>query len=349
MVPGMQPKHRHDRVALSLGTGLAVWVLCGCEPTQLGQCDLAEAETVVFDQGGTPAFAGEALVLESCSSCHSAGAEGVARRGAPAGLDFTLGALPPGDDGPVRFGEESPEQLRTLDALGQARTTIFDHRFAMYDTVADGSMPPRNSDLPRRGYTFADGTPLPSIQSVAGQEIYRGWLACNGPIVARLGRPSESEAGQRCDDDTGVEAPVGACVIPRPGDEEPIDPSWPAIRDMVFSNSRGGCLLGPCHGATSQTGAELILDIDDPTPLIGASAGSAEGAQCSDSGLPIVMPGSPEDSLLYDKLLRLPGAEQCTGDVAQTTCGAEMPPQGGTISRIGCNGLAAVREWIANL
>ena len=326
--------------AIFCAAGISLTFLSvGCQPTQLGQCDLAGARALVFDRSGNPAYAGQAMVEQACSSCHGAQAVDAARRGAPAELDFDMIGIREtmADGSPVPFESETEEQALALARLGGARQTIFDSRFAMYDTVVDGSMPPGDvgaAAFADGGYAYADGTPLPRIDSGEGQEIYRNWLSCNGPVVERTGA-SVMSPGTACTQSDG--SAVGDCVFQVDRAPRVIDPTWTAITDEVFTPQ--GCLAATCHG-DSPAGNDLSL-IGLPSAVVVGVAPTA-GGTC-DGERPIVVAGDAAGSLLFEKLARAPGASGCSSYIAPTsTCGAAMP-----IGRNAeCPALDAVRQWI---
>lgn len=318
--------------------------LQGCPSTQLGQCVPADAELLVFDRDGNPAFAGQAIVEQLCISCHNVDAVGPVRRGAPAGFDFAMIGIRDvaSDGGPVRAGEENEDQLAVLAALRASRNVIFEHRFGMFDTVAEGTMPPGDiggGAFVQQAYSFFDTEmPLPELTSSAGVEIYRNWLACNAPIVERTGNGDRDAQGQRCDESAGV----GACVIRRDPNIEPIDPQWSSIKEEVFGPS--GCLTLTCHSGSGPA-AGLSLE-GSPASVVGIGPSSSD--MCFAETLPLVSAdgsssGDAAGSLLFEKLARGPGASGCDAYIAPTTrCGTSMP-----VGRfVGCAALRAIRDWI---
>lgn len=324
------------------GALLGMVVMSACPSTQLGQCVQEDAEVLVFDRDGNPAFAGQAIVEQLCVSCHNQDATGRVRRGAPAGLDFAMIGIRDVADGggPVVVGEETPDQLATLGTLRSARQVIFEHRFGMFDTVAEGSMPPGDlggTAFVQQAYSFPNGDPLPRLDTSEGEGIYRNWLACNAPIVERTGNGATiDEQGQRCDESEGV----GACVYRRDPNIEPIEPTWSALRERVFSPA--GCLTQECHDSGRAAGLSLE---GTPAELVGIQP-RAEG-RCSNESLPLVdasgETGDAANSLFFQKLARGPGASACDAYIAPTTrCGTSMP-----VGRfVGCAALRAARDWI---
>lgn len=153
---------------------------CGVD---LGECDPALARVVVYDEGGIPAYEGQAQVQVSCGNgafCHSSGATGESRRGSPAGLDFDVAIATVGS---------APAEM-SVARLGRDRDRIVDHAHDAYGQVESGLMPPFGEatrgvfeGVPR--YVREDGTRLPPIDSVEGIARYRNWLACDAPVVER--------------------------------------------------------------------------------------------------------------------------------------------------------------------
>src|SRR5262245_25829433 len=77
----------------------AIALASACKDSELGACDPEAAEQLVYGRGGLIATKGQALVHDSCGNaafCHSAGATGHARFGAPAGMDFDMLPAPKG-------------------------------------------------------------------------------------------------------------------------------------------------------------------------------------------------------------------------------------------------------------
>jgi hypothetical protein len=90
---------------------------------------------------------------------------------------------------------------------------------------------------------------------------------------------------------------------------------------------------GPvCHSGTS-TGGSLSLQGGTASAVRSSILNRpASGSECKASGLSLVVPGNPDMSLLYRKLVDMP------------PCGARMPPTGPlTMEEIG-----RFRSWIAN-
>lgn len=176
----------------------------GCAPVvDLGACDEVAARTVAYREDGTPAYAGQALVLTACAGCHASTAAD--RMGAPPGTDYDV--------------EVVGAEAEALPRLAAAQRTVHAHRGAIYATVLDGSMPPAGSP-PGPSYELADGTPLALDER--GRELLRNWLACRVPVVERT-LPHATYTFCAVDEDCdsrlcsgdGTCAPVGDVVAAR--------------------------------------------------------------------------------------------------------------------------------------
>ena len=299
---------------------LAVFVAfgaAGCQP-QLGQCEqnrdgTTEAMTLVIDGDGYPAYAGQALVQEACSSCHNASATGAVRRGAPFHLNFDA----------VASRTTGPD-VADMDAIARVEASqqlIFDHRFDMFRSVEAATMPPGEvgrSAVGDAGYRFlAGGDPLPSITSSEGIEIYRSWLACGSPMVLQSAETEGTGAapGDPCEGtETGA---LGDHCYYRVT-EPPIEPTWTAIYDRIIVG--GGCL--GCHDpdATVSFVEQSALDLSDKDGSYAAMVGvAALGMPCMAEGAADrIIPGDADGSMLIHKFEnRLPDG----GDI----CGDPMP------------------------
>jgi hypothetical protein len=141
-------------------------------------CDDTLARTVVFDERGSPAYAGQSIFVSSCAgggwACHSS--QAVHRYSAPAGTDFDLMLA-----SDVRFDGGAAR-------LYAAQTNTHRLRDNLFSQVVSGQQPPgaigdrviARSPVYR---SFADGTdtigtPVPSVRTADGREVLRTWLAC---------------------------------------------------------------------------------------------------------------------------------------------------------------------------
>jgi hypothetical protein len=320
---------------LAAGLGLVAALLGGCRATVGTTCspeELLRAREVVYAPDGSPAYAGQALVVSSCGGsavCHTS-SDGARRFGAPADLVFDVVLV----EGP----DEDAEQARLRDA----QRALYRHRDAVYTSVVNGTMPPAGrGDVPdlreaatmfRRyaGLDDAVGTPLPAVQSAEGREILRTWLACGVPLVERSSPPSvlhpctadaDCTISGRCVEDFGECAPIGDVVDCRVG--EGLVPTWSSIHGEVIAPS---CAVPGCHvGATAFNGLDFADEARAYELLV---SGSTTLVSC---GGPLLTPGDPAASYVFAKM---EGA-------LPSSCGSRMPPTGLCRST-----LEVIRTWI---
>ena len=288
---------------------LAAHLTVGCG-VDLGACDATRAKAIVYNEQGVPAYEGQALVQVSCGNgafCHASGAVGRERLGVPAELDFDLHLAS------LDAREHPAAALRLARGAEQVR----DSAENIYDEVESGTMPPfgdatlgPHAGLPR--YHRPDGLRLPSIDSREGLDVLRNWLACDAPLIER----------------TEGLATIGDVIALG----EPILPD--ATYDSIYSD-----LLLPrcgtsCHGpANPEQISRSGLDLSDRdvayARLVG---GSASGDACGRSASVLVIPGSPENSLLIAKLRN---AQACGDAMPSGTVGLPEPV------------VLRVEQWIA--
>ncbi len=302
----------------------------GCAPTvDPGECDQDGALALVYTPEGSPAFAGQAMVIRDCGGggfCHSGSASGANRFGAPAGLDYDLR--------PASSGAEL--EAEAVARLGADQRRILDEVHRLWGEVSSGRMPVGGADgaVVRENvdvgfeHPGADGrtfSPLPAIDSAEGEAIFRNWLACGAPVVERTVPRLDGR-----DNDVGFTAPSCArrCV----------EPSWPAIYTAIVAAPEpsgehwtgGSCAGSRCHSSAEAAGA-LVLDQGPElawTALVGAAPA---GDECMGVSAPLIAPGDPEGSLLWQKL----GSEP--------ECGERMPLSGDDLT---VGERCALREWI---
>ena len=252
---------------------LAPFVLAACGVP--GPIDEDAALEVVYDQSGLPAFAGQAIIIESCGQggfCHAGDADEVGldpdavgyemlleelrrdRMGVPSGLGFDLRVASTTNDA-------NEQQTARLDAHMER---VFGTRAEMWRQVSIGSMPPdgaaraaylaevrpeavpeddwlRYDRVANDGVTF---TPLPSLLSddaeevEAAREILRNWLAS----LPELGPPPVVERTQERVDGEGnvVGRTVPVC------ERDCVDATWPSIYERVI---RPTCTGSRCHSS----------------------------------------------------------------------------------------------------
>ncbi|MCA9603016.1 MAG: hypothetical protein KC417_13375 [Myxococcales bacterium] len=262
----------------------------GCA-TDLGTCDDNLARTPYYNALGYPAYGGQALVEVSCANgqCHTKSADGAQRVGAPAGLNFDM----------IGSRAEPGPDTEAVQLLKRGQDILYEWRSEAFETVDDGSMPPGaiGESIVAGAYSgakFSDAldNPLPKLDSSAGNEMLKNWLACGAPVVEALG-----DSGQ----------PFGTCVGgDSVGDrcakkEVQVDASWASIYNSAFVS----CFA--CHGAAGTMG-----DLDMMTGgkdgayerMVGiaAMATGGSGGDCSASGSQRIVAGDADASLLIQKL-----------------------------------------------
>lgn len=296
-----------------LGLLGALILALGCEPSErVGRCndrDLAEA--VVYDGAGFPAYAGQALVQQSCGNgafCHSSGIPSSQRVGVPHGLDFDM----------VGSRNETAVDEEAIARLQRGRETSFEWRNEIYGSVITGFMPPGDAgygvvvDL---GYRYPDGTPLPTIDSAEGHAILEQWLACGPPVV-----------GSVIDFPVDME-PVGD-VVARGTPTQIPEPNFTSIFEIVLSPHCGQSCHGP--GPASQI-EQSGLDLSDRDTAYAEIVGvAAEGMLCAGMGT-LVVAGDPDSSLFLEKMVE-----------TAPSCGTQMPVAG----LLPADLVAPIREWI---
>lgn len=319
---------------------LGALALCACEP-ELGECDPATGFELVYTADGTPAFAGQAMVNQSCGGgafCHADDIDPLERYGAPAGLSFNLNLA------------STTSELNELgiERLYNDQLDVFRHRRAILEQVQRGLMPPSGADSEAvlGGATTydrvgADGltlTPMPTIDTDEGQEILRSWLACDAPVVERTVEIDDTlpypEQFLTIDPVTGAEQPVGstapACA------RRCVDPTWPDIVEQIFQPT---CALSRCHDS-DEPAAQLDLTANSAAELtslhaaLTAPTAVAQGTLCAASmvsDVPMFVAGDADGSLIIQKITDPP------------TCGSLMPIGAALNEQRRC----ALREWVA--
>ncbi|MBX3270778.1 MAG: hypothetical protein KF729_10975 [Sandaracinaceae bacterium] len=291
--------------------------LGACAP-DLGVCDPAAAERVVYDDG-TPAYEGQALVIQSCGAgafCHSEGIDATDRFGVPRGLDFDL-----------RLASTTPDvEAPSIERLGRSQANAHFLATSVYEQVRRGAMPPPGvtavpigrPEYQRVAPGEREGPVLPGIATEEGLAILRNWLACQAPVVERT--------LPRADGNENTVGGTAATI-----ETTPVDPVWSAIYPRIVERS---CAYTMCHDATTQAGA---LDLSTPARALEALLQPAAGRLCESAGIARVVPGDPDASLLVHKL-RGVGPD---GRV----CGSRMPSAGSYLSE---SRIETITTWIAN-
>lgn len=305
-------------VAMTLGVG-------ACTPS-VGECDQSLALELAYDQEGVPAFAGQALVIQSCGSggfCHSKGIDAAERLGAPYGLDFDVRPASTGG-----FSSTAMENAAVL-RLEEDRLRVLELRGAIWKQVELGHMPPRGAAgeeywssvtssyeivTNEAGTEFA---PLPGLDTDEGRNILRNWLACGAPLVERTVERLDRE-------------PTDNFIVPV-CQRDCVDLTWPSIYERVIEP---GCATSRCHddsfpaGRLNLAGNAMAVYRDR---LLNAAP---QGEQCRAESTPLLTPFDPAASLLFLKV-----AATSSDDV----CGSRMPLSG---SALPDQRLCAIREWI---
>lgn len=280
----------------------------GCQ-TELGACDQASAERVVYDEMGVPAYEGQALMQTNCANtsyCHSSGIDAPDRFGAPGGLDFDV-QLASTDD-----------SLGSRDRLERSLRRVRSYRHDIMGVIEDDRMPPGGeastqalAGAPR--WFDADGNRVPLFaDSFEGLDVLRNWLSCGAPVVERT---SPHPAGTE---------PLGDVVEARID----IEPTWTSLYENVVLPRCGRS----CHAPGSEETEFNMLDLSERglayANLVGVDG---MGSFCSGMGTRVVA-GDPDASLLYQKLSQ-----------EDPACGSRMP-QGG--DPLPTPVLEAFRAWI---
>lgn len=313
---------------------LLLILLAGCRP-DLGVPDEEAARELVYDREGVPAFAGQALVIQSCGAggfCHSDDVVQLSDRfGAPAGLGFDLTLA----STTVEVELDRAARLRSHTAR------VIQNSGWVWEQVASGRMPPdgeageRYRQATGIEYTRFDDAgapigPLPGLDTEEGRAILRNWLAMGDelPVVERTHPPLSTRDLQ-----VGVVVPI--C------ERNCVDPTFESIYEQILipSCARSRChdssepaadltLSGPIDGATGREARLAVMS----TVLSSLTTGQAMDTQCR--GRALLVAGDPLRSLLYQKVSLS----------SQDVCGSRMPLAGNPLSD---QRLCAIREWIA--
>lgn len=296
---------------LTLGALLCAFQ-AGCSTAELGECDELAARQLVFDQNGTPAYAGQAQLMVSCGNggfCHSAEASGpLGRFGAPGHLNFDMNVAATGAD---------PAEAAT-DRLRRGVSRVREYAESIFTEVDAQRMPPfgeatitAHAGVPR--FAFEDGSRLKLVDTFEGLEVLQNWLACGAPVVERT-----TPRG------AGVE-PVGDIV---PAQGSAIQPTFSSIYNNYISPTCGQA----CHGPNIPTElARSNLNMSTQglayTALVNQAAA---GEACGSTTATRVIPGDAAGALITQKLSGSP------------PCGESMPI-GGTVP---AGVLTALQQWI---
>ena len=120
-------------------------------------------------------------------------------------------------------------------------------------------------------------------------------------------------------------------------DAMPLGPTLESLWQNVF---RPRC-FGPCHGGSTAPGGLDMKRDTLHTELLEAVEGEG-GNDCEGSGLFRVLPGAPDQSVLYTKVAAKAG-------MGAPLCGGPMPdPNGTTLPALSTEELQAIQLWITD-
>jgi hypothetical protein len=313
---------------------------------------MPDAERIVYFRSATgslfdgrPMYEGQALIELHCAnngSCHSSGAFGSARHGAPFGLDFDV--LLACESGPSCDADD-------VARLERSRDRIVGHRHAIADAIASGSMPPgaearalrdvageyvrvplgdQVSHLEGRvALSTATGDRLLPRLDREGRRVLRNWLACGAPVIVSTSRDETAcpRPGLECPG-ASADAP---CICAVASDVPPPDPTFTSIFETVL---RPLCGVS-CHGPGPESLLDdNLLDLSDRALAYSELVGvEAAGVACATMATRVV-PGDPASSLLIQKL-----------SLDTPACGVSMP-----LDRflLPAEYVDPIRTWITN-
>lgn len=287
------------------------WAVVGCE-ADLGNCDMAAATKVAY-LNGTPYYEGQAILNASCAggSCHSNGATGDGRNGAPHGLNFDVGTL---------TKASTADDLTTLKAGVQE---VRDEASELWGQIDDGDMPPGKAGERPAPTLYSDAagqmkTTGTDITSNEGKDKVRNWLACQAPVVAATS------------DSTMVVSAKAVGEVKDPGMSAVSGASFQSIYDTLAPS------CASCHSANGAY-KQLVIDFTSKdtayATLVNKMSVTGSGGMCA--GKTLVKPMDCEGSLLYTKIKYASGAPQL--------CGSPMPFGGAMLS---ADIVQAVCDWI---
>jgi hypothetical protein len=252
------------------------------------------ATQVVYASDGTPYYAGQGLVNNSCAAgtCHSMFAERDSRKGAPYGLNFDLAPLT------RRAVEANFSALH--DGLAQVHHSAND----MWGAIADGAMPPgKAGQRPDEEWKNADGAAagLPGLSTDVGKVTVRNWLACGAPVISGMtGAPKDANR-------------LGEIVAPLKLSSNGGGATFDTVFDIVFRSCGQSCHMpgGVAVGLDLSTKDAAYASLVDKAAFSGDGAG-----KCGAVANKLIEPSHCTESLVYQKLHPNP------------PCGEQMPPTG---------------------
>jgi len=295
---------------LVFGIAVLALIVSACKE-DLGSCDSAVAQQLVWTPDGTPYTEGQALIHFECANgvCHARAAERSARRGAPHGVDFDLLPLTP--------NAQTEAQLTALrEGILEVRREPND----IYSLIRSGAMPPEapagTRVLPAFRRQDNSAAALPAVRSAEGENIVRNWLACGMPFVAATEGVDNAAANRLSKSIPDV--PVLAAEV---------EATFDSLYDAALSTTCVACHApGGLYSALDLSSKEAAY-----AALVNQPVADIAADPCAGMGTRVV-PGNCQDSLLYQKLAE-----------ATPSCGVQMPQGGPYASQ---DTLDALCEWI---
>lgn len=290
----------------------------------VGPCTDADKGRDTALMNGQVVYAGQAMITRACATgCHASTAQGLDRRGVPAGLDFDLLPVSEQDAAGSQDNADGERIVKLKEAqragLQRRRDVVFSHRDEIWQQLQDGLMPPRRTFESALSAIFAtrDATPcargkdFTKLEEGLARRALRSWLACGAPIVEANGAMVEKAQAVST---VGYQFP--SCEPPDSSSSKPV------TLDALLTGSLSSC--SGCHPTLSKP---------DFSSLEQTRATVLESAESVCNDKPYVTPGDPQASFLYDILaLDEPGCAH-----------ARMPVGGPYLSE---RELSAVAAWI---
>ncbi|MCA9614663.1 MAG: hypothetical protein H6724_17520 [Sandaracinus sp.] len=281
-----------------------------CDPDPpLGLCDQVMARRVAFQapDGVTeartsvvPMYVGQALLTQLCDEGECVGrAYYDLSPACPIGCCNDAECLRTArrvcgeDDACVEDFVVRGHELRAAgsERLQANQWQVYEHRRAIWGAASRGSLGRRGPVSGATLFGELDGFHLveevPGLDTEAGQEELRNWLACGSPLV-ELVNPGRGEFG-RCDHGS-----VGECVRLLAAPEAP-DPTWSSIFDVVVEPFCTQCHRSGCEDDCSR------LELESNDAAYRALSVGESSRWCSE-GLPYLTPGDPANSVFYVSL-----------------------------------------------
>jgi hypothetical protein len=315
------------RIALLVPASL---YLSGCSDG-VGTCDTTTHGRDTVLVGSVVQYGGQAIINSACANgtCHSSAAEGEARHGAPAFLDFDLVPVDPseaaGEDQNKRGDAIVQLTDRQLVNLRSRQLLLVRERDAVWQQVRDGLMPPSGIyEAYRQLKTIFDSDEsepctrakrFTTTSDGDAQEVLRNWLACGAPIV-EVNSPlveKNAVAGR-----AGFQYPIcgGDGDVPDDGGE----PIVISLQELLDTGPLSFCVS--CHPSSSKPDLKTLAAA---TTMV-----NSEAEVCN--GKPYVTRGDPDRSFLYEVL-----SDEKPG------CDVRRMPIG---SKLTAAELKLVRDWI---